>query len=307
MRSIIIGLGIQGLKRKSILGSDLVATIDTNNEDANASNLQQLDSSSYDVIFSCVPDEFKLQTIYEAIELQKSCLVEKPLLMKRSSDFDDLENLSNKVSVYLQTAYNHRFEPNIIRTWELINSDFLGEIYSFRCFYGNGTAGLISKSNWRDSSYGAGVDLGSHVLDLMVFLFGQRKFDLVSQTWNHETSCPDRAILFGKYGTISITVETTYLSWKNTFLMEVIGENGSIIVEGLCKWSESTLEKRLRKFPSGLPVIQKVVEPQGDPTWKLEIRDFMDSIKGGRQTDLTRDKIIQEMLEESGLIKRLKT
>jgi len=303
MRSIIIGLGIQGLKRKLILGNELVATIDPINVDADANNLTQIDPNSYDVIFSCVPDKFKLQTIYDAIKLKKSCLVEKPLLMKKTSDFDVLENLSNEESIYLQTAYNHRFEPNIIRTSELLQDDFLGEIYSFRCFYGNGTAALISKSDWRDSSFGVGVDLGSHVLDLIIFFFGKKKYDLVSQTWNHETNCPDRAVILGEYGNISITVETTYLSWKNTFLMEIIGEKGSIIVEGLCKWSQSTLEKRSRILPSGAPTIQKVVEPQGDPTWKLEINDFLDSVKDDCLTDLARDKIIQEMLEKSGLIK----
>ena len=51
---------------------------------------------------------------------------------------------------------------------ELIVSGELGEIYSCRMFYGNGTARLVRESDWRDQGAGVLPDLGSHLLDTLV-------------------------------------------------------------------------------------------------------------------------------------------
>ena len=302
MKSIIIGLGVQGQKRKSVLGDCLVATVDKYNSDADADHLADVDPVTFDVIFSCVPDESKIETINDALRLKKHLLVEKPLILKNLSDFEILEKNLNNASIFLQTAYNHRFEPNLVLAKYMLDKELLGEIYSFRCFYGNGTSGLIGNSEWRNSSHGAGVDLGSHVLDLMHFMFGTQPYQLSSRTWSHETKCPDRAILFGRYGHISVSIETTYLSWQNTFQMEIIGKQGSIFVDGLCKWSQSVLERRVRVLPAGVPTVVREIEPRGDPTWGLEVSNFFSSIESQKQTDLARDRLIQEMLENSGLL-----
>lgn len=305
MRTVVVGLGVQGRKRKLVLDDSLVATIDKYNSEADVDDLSKIDKDSFEVIFSCVPDGYKIENINEALRLNKHILVEKPLLFENLSDFKSLEVKSNEQKIFIQSAYNHRFEPNFIRVKNLLEVGSLGEIYSFKCFYGNGTAGLISNSEWRDTSFGVGVDLGSHVLDLLHFFFGTQTFEFSSQIWNHETTCPDRAILIGDYGSISVTIETTYLSWKNTFWMEIIGKEGSISVHGLCKWSQSTLERRIRKLPSGVPVFERFIEPEGDPTWRQEVNEFFRSIGNGDQTDLSRDALIQEILEKSGLLDKV--
>ena len=305
MRSVIVGLGVQGRKRQLVLEDSLVATIDKYNSEADVDDLGKIDEESFEAIFSCVPDETKIENVYDALRLKKHILVEKPLILDELSDFKILEANSHEQNIFIQSAYNHRFEPNFVRVKNLLEGNTLGEIYSFKCFYGNGTAGLISNSEWRNTSYGVGVDLGSHVLDLLHYFFGTQTFEFSSQTWNHETACPDRAILFGHYGSISITIETTYLSWRNTFWMEIIGKEGSISVHGLCKWSQSTLERRIRKLPSGVPIFERFIEPEGDPTWRLEVSEFFGSILNGNQTDLSRDMLIQEILEKSRLLDKV--
>ena len=39
-------------------------------------------------------------------------------------------------------------------------------------FYGNGTARDVRNSPWRDQGFGVLPDLGSHLLDMVLFLFG---------------------------------------------------------------------------------------------------------------------------------------
>ena len=57
---------------------------------------------------------------------------------------------------------------------KLIQSKTLGKIYNCRFFYGNGTSYLVKTSKWRDSGLGVITDIGSHLLDLCIFLFGEK-------------------------------------------------------------------------------------------------------------------------------------
>jgi scyllo-inositol 2-dehydrogenase (NADP+) len=55
---------------------------------------------------------------------------------------------------------------------KIIESGKLGNIYSIKMFYGNGTARLVKNSKWRDKGYGVLPDLGSHLLDTINFWLG---------------------------------------------------------------------------------------------------------------------------------------
>ena len=50
-------------------------------------------------------------------------------------------------------------------------------------------------------------------------------------------------------------------------------------MRSLCKWSDSELIIKKRKFPSGKPKIKKITFKKGDPTWKLEHQYFSKIIK----------------------------
>ena len=60
MRVIIIGLGIQGEKRRKILDKKyLVATVDPINKKADFKNINDVPTNIYDSCFICVPDNYK--------------------------------------------------------------------------------------------------------------------------------------------------------------------------------------------------------------------------------------------------------
>ena len=101
-------------------------------------------------------------------------LVEKPLLADNPETSRQLQALAEKAGVTCWTAYNHRFEPNLVRLREVIRSGVLGKIYHARFFYGNGTAADVKKSPWRDQGLGVIPDLGSHLFDLTDYLLDVR-------------------------------------------------------------------------------------------------------------------------------------
>ncbi len=275
MRIVIVGLGVQGVKRQKIAGDNCVASIDPVNPAATYMTLQDVPLNSFDAVFICTPDEPKYNLIRYSLVNKKHVLVEKPLACENT---EELRRLAVSNNVVFYTAYNHRFEPHFVRMRQLINSRKLGRIYHCRMFYGNGTARLVRDSAWRDAGAGVLPDLGSHLLDTMHFWFGdevfQRSFSILSKQ-NFENAAPDHVIFADLHSSLTIEAEMTLLSWRNHFTCDIFAEHGSAHIRSLCKWGPSTFTHRSRILPSGRPTETSDTIVQPDPTWQLEYEHFL--------------------------------
>src|SRR3990167_6641184 len=161
---IVIGLGVQGEKRKRIAGDSIQAVVDPFSPNASYKYVEDVPLDTYKAALVCTPDEAKYSIISYLLKNNKHVLVEKPLLFKNTQEIQDLIKLSEAHKVACYTAYNHRFEPHFVKMKEILDSGVLGKIYNVSLFYGNGTARLVRKSPWRDQGYGVLADLGSHLL-----------------------------------------------------------------------------------------------------------------------------------------------
>lgn len=301
MRVIIVGLGVQGNKRRQFLEKDFVASVDPINEKAEYRTLEEVPLSSFDAALLCIPDEPKVTLISYLLNHGKHVLVEKPLWVENEEQITYLEKLAVSKKLVCYTAYNHRFEPHFIRMKELIQSQALGKIYHCRLFYGNGTAKLVRDSVWRDQGAGVLPDLGSHLLDTARFWFelGDAKFSMISNQC-FENRAPDH-IVFKSLGTKpQLEFEMTLLSWRNHFACDVWAEKGSAHISSLCKWGPSTFTHRKRIFPSGIPTEDSITLVQSDPTWLREYQYFKSLCEIGHITDLSTDRWVHRSLQNLG-------
>ena len=62
MKAIIVGLGVQGNKRKKFLGKDFVYSVDKFKK-ANFKSIYQVPLNKFDTVFVCVPDDQKLKIV----------------------------------------------------------------------------------------------------------------------------------------------------------------------------------------------------------------------------------------------------
>ena len=298
MRTVVVGVGVQGQKRIAAARNNIVAMVDPVVSKAQYKAIDQVPLDSYDAALVCTPDGAKIETLNFLLTHGKHVLVEKPLTAANSQHISQLGEAARAAGVACYTAYNHRFEPHIVRLKELLDSGALGEIYVAKFFYGNGTALDVKGSKWRDVGTGALNDLGSHLLDLTLFLLGQRdsKFELWSaggfetQSWDH--------VLFGLRGKPCVELEATFLSWRNTFLIDVLAERGSAHVNGLCKWGSSTFTVRMRVFPSGVPEEEVQTIDGPDPTWVAEYQHFEELCQAGG-TNIDNDCWINDVLKDA--------
>src|SRR5262249_37329556 len=132
MKAIVIGLGVQGQKRRRFAGSDYVASVDPFRPEADYHCIEDVPLGTYDAALCCVPDAPKHQLLSYLLGNGKHVLVEKPLWAERQEQILELEALANSKGVVCYTAYNHRFEPHFVRMRDLIASQELGRLYSCR-------------------------------------------------------------------------------------------------------------------------------------------------------------------------------
>jgi len=302
MRTIVIGLGVQGKKRRLHAGDDFIAAVDPVNLDAQYHDIKDVPLADYDAALCCIPDEPKYEILSYLLSHGKHVLVEKPLWTPRNDDITQLEKLACANGVVCYTAYNHRMEPHFIRMRDLIASGKLGKIYHCRMFYGNGTARLVRESAWRDQGAGVLPDLGSHLLDTCRFWFGDttpEKFRVISSNC-FENRTPDHVIIGADAGALSIELEMTLLMWRNHFTCDILAEHGTAHIESLCKWGPSSFTHRTRVLPSGRPPEEMITLVEDDPTWAAEYAHFKSLIARSAKTDLSQDIWLQETLTGLG-------
>jgi scyllo-inositol 2-dehydrogenase (NADP+) len=300
MRVIVVGMGVQGPKRLAAAGGDVVGTVDNAKPGVSFRDLADVPLDSYDAALLCVPDQVKLPLIRSLVSAGKHVLVEKPLVAENAEAIQEIIEIASRTGAVCYTAYNHRFEPHFVRMKRLIESGELGRIYSVRLFYGNGTARLVRESAWRDQGTGVLHDLGSHLLDTVLFWFGAPDAPFVATAINRfENRSPDHVLLLSR-GTVSIELEMTLLSWRNHFTCDVLAERGSAHIESLCKWGPSTFRIRRRVLPSGRPPEEAVTLVQDDPTWAAEYSHFKALCEAGDPGNFENDIWINAVLKSVG-------
>jgi predicted dehydrogenase len=282
VKVIIVGLGVQGNKRRRVAGTDCIATVDPVNAEADFRNIEDVPLSDYDASLCCIPDAQKYDVLKYCLDNGKHVLVEKPLWRSKRDQLIELRAAAQGSGAVCYTAYNHRFEPHIVRMKLLIERGDLGRIYSCRLFYGNGTARQVRDSAWRDQGAGVLSDLGSHLLDICRFWFGDIGGDFsVIGAHRFENRAPDHVLVGNEISEPRLSLEMSLLSWRNSFVCDIFAEHGSAHIDSLCKWGPSTFTHRRRVLPSGRPPEESITLVQDDPTWALEYRHFQSLCERG--------------------------
>jgi scyllo-inositol 2-dehydrogenase (NADP+) len=297
MRTIVIGLGVQGNKRQLFAGKDFQFSIDPLNDKATFKNLDEVDFQLFDSALLCIPDELKFDYVKKLVAKGKHVLIEKPFNLP-SLQLKEIADLAKKTKATVYVAYNHRFEPHWMTAKDLIENERIGKIYKLNLFYGNGTAELVKSSLWRDKDLGVIPDLASHLFDLVDFWFGLNQYDIQVLSVNKfENNAYDNAVI-KLVGSPEVILEISLLSWRNNFKAELVGSEGSINLDSLCKWGPSQLTIRNRKRPSGKPDEEISTLVCSDPTWEAEYRHFVNLIDNRNLGNLESNLKISQLFDK---------
>jgi hypothetical protein len=88
MRVVVIGLGVQGYKRRQAAGADFVAAVDPINTEAKYRRIEDVPLGNYDAALACIPDKPKVAVLQFLLGNGKHVLIEKPRWAPEDRDIE---------------------------------------------------------------------------------------------------------------------------------------------------------------------------------------------------------------------------
>ncbi len=129
-----------------------------------------------DIVDVCTPNLFHYEQVRAALLAGKHVLCEKPLAVN-PTQADDLARLAEQKGLICGMVFNNRWLSPVLRAKALVDEGKLGNILHFEASYlHNSCIDPERTVGWKQNRdiCGGGVlfDLGSHVIDLMLWLCG---------------------------------------------------------------------------------------------------------------------------------------
>jgi len=300
----IVGAGLIGRKRAEAIASlsanlkvDLVSDIDGDK----AGELGRFCGAApcvdwrditrgddIDAVIIATPNKFIREIALSALEHGKHVLCEKPL-GRNAGEAEAIWSKARERGLVLKTGFNHRFHPAIRNAKKIADDGGIGKIYFMRAVYGHGGRPGYEKE-WRAdrvlSGGGELLDQGVHVIDLFRWFLGE--FDEVFgrvATFYWAMEVEDNAFAMFRTGRGQVaTMHTSWTQWKNKFLLEIIGEKGYLVVDGLGgSYGTERLVIGKRKVSGGAPDEEIIEFPGPDLSWREEMIEFASAIMGNRE------------------------
>jgi predicted dehydrogenase len=255
---IVVGAGNQGSKHIAALKKNCIGVIDTPNLREGLAALQTLAKKGARNIIIATPEHVKTDYVIESMSLKLNIAIEKPLPLE--------ENLYNHIHQYLQqgykfqTMYDHLTDSlisqAIVEIRQKINE--FQEWTSFSAEYGFGTRNIIQRSPWMDFGTGPWELVSPHILKIAAEtgLLDESKMDF---GFGFGGLNAPTEVIASKGGRNFLTLDTSYISWKNTFRMVFRYERGLVELNGLEKWGNGILKFYEMDFNENYPLLVRHV------------------------------------------------
>ena len=131
---------------------------------------------SLDYIAICSPNNLHLPHIQFALRRGINVICEKPLILN-FNDLSSLSTLEKSSGVKVSTILQLRLHPSIIDLKEIVRSSRDDKIYEVELTY------ITSRGKWYNQSWkgdvarsgGVAMNIGVHLFDMLLFVFGKHK------------------------------------------------------------------------------------------------------------------------------------
>jgi predicted dehydrogenase len=223
-----------------------------------------------------------------AIEAGRHVLVEKPGA-RNAGELTSLLDRAKERRVLVRVGFNHRYHRAFVQARQIVDSGELGPLMFLRARYGHGGR-LGYEREWRAqpeiSGGGELIDQGVHLIDLARWFLGDFvEVDGFAHTYFWKMPVDDNAFLLLKTAEKQAAfLHVSCTEWKNTFSFELYGRDGKLQIDGL---GGSYGVERLvyyKMLPEMGPPKSTIWEyPQADNSWELEMTEFLEDIRLGRE------------------------
>ncbi|MBX6366265.1 MAG: Gfo/Idh/MocA family oxidoreductase, partial [Gemmatimonadetes bacterium] len=241
-----------------------------------------------DVVAVCTPNGFLAEIGTAALAAGRHVLLEKPM-GRNLAEAEALAAAARASGRLLKVGFNHRYHPAVRRAREVVASGAIGRVVNLRARYGHG-ARPGCEGEWRADPVLAGggelIDQGVHVADLFHWFAGPAReaFGVVQTAVWRVAPLEDNGYgVFRFEGGAVGQLHVSMTQWKNLFSLEVTGERGAVVVEGLGgSYGTERLVQVQRRMEGGVPEVHEEAFPGPDDSWAAEWDDFVAGVREGR-------------------------
>ncbi len=251
-------------------------------------------ASDVDAVFVATPNSITPVAIIEALQAGKHVFSEKPP-GRTVQDIEEIIRVERQhPELKLKFGFNHRYHAGIMEAKRIIEGGRLGHLLWMRGIYGK-AGGHGFEQVWRSRKETAGggilLDQGIHMLDLFRYFCGdfiEVKGMVGTSYWPIEVEDNAFALLRDAEGRVAM-LHSSSTQWKHRFNLELYLSQGYLSVNGILSSSRSygdeTITVARNRFDEGFAVgkpTEEVVYFDNDPSWELEINDFVESCLTGK-------------------------
>jgi predicted dehydrogenase len=249
-----------------------------------------LNRERIDAVVIATPQKFHVEIMRAAIGAGIHVLVEKPAGL-HADELRELPRLAADRDVRVRVGFNLRHHRAFRQAKKLIELGELGPLMFLRARYGHG--GRVGyAAEWRAqprlSGGGELIDQGVHLIDLARWFLGEfAEVDGYAHTYFWDMPVDDNSFMLLKTAAKQVAfMHASCTEWKNTFSWELYGRAGKLQVDGLGgSYGVERLSwyKNLPEF--GPPETTIWEYPMPDNSWEMEMAEFQEDIRSGREPD----------------------
>ncbi len=273
---------------------------------------QLINNPSIDLISVCSPSDTHFDLAKKILLAGKHVLVEKPFT-STVEEAQELFYLAKKQGKIITVFQNRRFDSDFLTVKKIVESGTLGEIICYEVHFDRYKP-ILNPKRWKETVQpGNGIlyDLGSHILDQTLVLFGKPVSVWGEKFTQREGSEIDDAFEIRlNYGRLKVKLSASLLVKEQGPRYTIHGTKGSFIKYGIDVQEDHSKEGML---PTGLnfgveiqqnegllnieingeDVVKNIPTEKGN--WSGYFQNLADAINGVAEIEVKADLILEQI------------
>lgn len=194
-----------------------------------------LEDKSIQLVVITTPNIYHYDQVKECLLADRDVVVEKPFT-PTSKEAQDLIDIAKEKGRKIFIYQNRRWDGDFLTIKKILKDDLLGELHDYEAHFDRYTP-VLSTKKWREKIDPAGgnlYDLGTHLIDQAVALFGLPKTILADIRTQRENSLVDDAFdVVLDYGKLKVTLKAGMLVKELGPRYSIHGSLGSFVKHGI--------------------------------------------------------------------------
>lgn len=208
---------------------------------------EMLKDKKIDLVIVNTPNTTHFEFTKKIIEAGKHVVVEKPFTVT-AAQAEELIALAKSKNVKLSVYHNRRWDSDFKTVQKIINQGILGDIVEAEFHYDRFEPGLSYKTHKENPTEGVGslYDLGSHLIDQTLQLFGMPKSVFATlNSFRNNSKVADYFDVKLYYKSHYVTLKSSYFVLEPLAAFSIHGKKGSFI-KSKADIQETALQNELK-------------------------------------------------------------